>query len=163
MKNLIFCLALFIMLMTSCTSHRNGLVKKNFTQFGIKAPEKWLEKSFRGADLFYEHHSQQATIFVNAECEKYSDSPLDVLTSQLLVGLSDIKFIKQEKKNIADREAIISEISAKVDGVERFIKTMVLRKNRCVYDAVFNSSPASAYLAADFDKLVASFWAEADL
>jgi len=160
MKNLIFCL---VLLLVSCTSVRNGYVKKNHTQFGVTAPARWLEKSFRGADLFYEHDSKQASIFVSAECDKFSDSPLEVLTGQLLVGLSNIKYLKQEHINLTGREAIISEISAHVDGVERFIKTMVLRKNRCVYDAVFNSAPASSYLAADFDQLVKSFWAEAEL
>ncbi len=160
MKNLIFCL---VLLLVSCTSGPKGHVKKSHTQFGVSPPAGWLEKSFRGADLFYEHNSKHASIFVSAECDKLSDSPLEVLTSQLLVGLSDINYLKQEIINIADREAVISEITAKVDGVERFLKTMVLRKNRCVYDAVFNSAPTSSYLAADFDKLVKSFWAEAEL
>ena len=153
----------FALLLMSCTSVLNGQVKKRHTQFGLSAPHGWSQKTFRGADLFYEHQSTQATIFVSAECDKLSDSPLEVLTSQLLVGLSNINFIKQERLYIADREALVSEISARVDGVERFIKTMVLRKNRCVFDAVFNSAPASSYLATDFDKFIKSFWAEAEL
>ena len=96
MKNLILCLAL---LLVSCTSIRNGQVKKRYTQFRTSAPSGWLQKSFKGADLFYQHQSRQATIFLNAECDKLSDTMLEVLTSQLLVGLSNINYIKQEHKN----------------------------------------------------------------
>jgi hypothetical protein len=154
---------LVIISLSSCTSIHHGQVKKRYTQFGVTAPAGWNQKSFRGADLFYEHHSKRGAIFINAECGKVSDVPLEVLTSQLLVGFSDIKFLNQRLISIASREALISEISAKVDGVTRLLKTMVLRKNRCVYDAVFNSAPDSFDLATDFDQLVQSFWAEAEL
>jgi len=147
----------------SCQSLKHGQVNKRHTQFGINAPQGWLEKSFRGADLFYEHESKKAAIFVNAECDRVSDSPLEVLTNQLLVGLNNINHIKQERFNLADREALVSEITAYADGVKRYIKIMVLKKNRCVYDAVFNSAPEQAHLAAGFDELVKSFWAEAEL
>lgn len=113
--------------------------------------------------MFFEHESGRATIVINAECEKFSDSPLVALTSQLLVDLSDIKYISQEPFIIAAREGLVSEISAKIDGVERYLKIMVLRKNRCVYDAIFNAAPSSSALAADFDHLMTSFWAEAEL
>ena len=156
----LLCLALFAM---SCTSVHHGQVKKPYTHFGVSAPKGWLEKHFQGADLFFEHESRQASIFVNAECDKLSDSPLEVLTSQILVGLNNINYIKQERLNLADREALVSEIKAHVDGVQRYLKIMVLRKNRCVYDAVFNSAPEAANLSADFDELIKSFWAEAEL
>jgi hypothetical protein len=140
-----------------------GQVKKRYTHFGVDIPLGWQQKSFRGADLFFEHQSRQATIFINAECDKFSDSPLSVLTSQLLVGLSTIKYLKEEVISLSDREALLSELNASVDGVERFLKIMVMRKNRCVFDAVFNASPDQKYLSNDFDHFIKSFWAEASL
>jgi len=147
----------------SCTSTLKNQVKKNHTHYGLKAPSHWLQKSFKGADLFYEHQSQLADIYVNAECDKFSDSDLEVLTSQLLVGLSNINYVKQERIPIAAREALVSEVTARVDGVDRFLKTMVFRKNRCIYDMVFSSALSASYLAADFDIFIKNFWAEADL
>lgn len=157
-------LLLFVLLTNACTSLKNSQVQKRYTQFGISLPLlHWQRKAFKGTDFFFEHESGQATIFINAECDKFSDTPLTALTSQLLVDLSDIKYIKQERLELASREALISELTLKVDGVKRYLKIMVMRKNRCVYDAVFNAAPDSASLATDFDHLLKTFWAEAEL
>lgn len=141
-----------------------SLVKKRYASYGMTPPsEDWIQKSFRGADLFFQHRHHNASIFFSTQCEKFSDSPLEALTAQLLVGLSNIEIVKQEHITIAEREALISEITTKIDGVERFLKIMVLRKNRCVFDGVFNSNLEAKTLANDFDAMVAHFWAEAEL
>lgn len=109
------------------------------------------------------HTSKNATIFFSSQCERFSDSPLEALRAQLLNGLSDIHFLSEKRETVADREALISELLGKIDGVERFLKIMVIRKNRCVFDGVFSSPPEEKDLANEFDRLAQSFWAEASL
>jgi accessory colonization factor AcfC len=159
----IFLILLFGLIGSGCVTSPN-LVKKRYASYGISPPsEDWHQESFRDADLFFKHKERNATIFFSTQCEKFSDSPLEALTAQILVGLSDIEIKKQERLVLAERDAMITELTAKVDGVTRFLKIMVLRKNRCVFDGVFSSALKSSDLAVDFDNMIAQFWAEAEL
>jgi hypothetical protein len=139
-------------------------VKKLHAHFGVTMlPSSWQKKSFRGADLFFEHIGRDADIYVSSQCENFSDSPLDAMTAQMLVGMGKYEIISQKTLALADREALISEVAVKIDGVPRYLKIMVLRKNRCAFDAVFSARIDRKSLVKDFDDMVASFWAEADL
>ncbi len=159
----IFLILLFSLIGSGCTTSPN-LVKKRYARYGISPPsEDWQQKSFRGADLFFEHKDRQASIFFSTQCEQFSDSPLEALTAQMLIGFADIQITKQERSSLADRDVMVTELTAKIDGVSRFLKIMVLRKNRCVFDGVFNSAPQASVLSSDFDAMVATFWAEAEL
>lgn len=156
-------IVLLALLAIGCVTSAS-LVKKRYARYGMTPPSQdWIQKSFRGADLFFQHRHQNASIFFSTQCEKFSDSPLEALTAQLLVGFNAIEIEKQERITIAEREALISEITTKIDGVERFLKILVLRKNRCVFDGIFNSSVEAKGLASDFDAMIAHFWAEAEL
>src|SRR5690606_4256610 len=104
-----------------------------------------------------------AAIFLSSQCEKFSDSPLAALTSQMLVGMGDYQVVSQKPLALGGREALVSEVNTKLDGVYRYLKIMVLRKNRCVFDAVLSAKDYSSQLVKDFDNLIASFWAEVDL
>ncbi|MCA9507423.1 MAG: hypothetical protein KC505_03255 [Myxococcales bacterium] len=154
---------IFIILSAGCLP-KPGLVKKGRASFGVTPPgNEWVQKSFRGAQLFFKHKHQNASIFFNAQCENLSDSPLEALTAQLLIGFSDVHYQKQENIKISDREGLLSILTAKIDGVPRYLEIIILRKNRCVFDAVFNSSPESKDLVKDFSSMMINFWAEAQL
>lgn len=158
--------ALIIFIFSSCTSVKitDTTVAKRYTKYGIaKLSDAWIQKSFRNTDLFFVHRTMDATIYINAQCEKLSDSTLEAFTSQMLVGMGKFDILSQQRLMVKDREALISEIAANLDGVNRFLKIMVLRKNRCVFDAVLSSRQSSPELMKDFDDMVGSFWAEADL
>src|ERR1700688_5250678 len=121
----------------SNASYKTGRVEKRYTKFGIDLPgDDWKPGRFRGADLFFEHKSHRATIFINSQCKDVSDSPLEALTAQLLVGLTNIEIAEQQSMALGERQGLVSNINAKIDGIERFFRVLVLRKNRCVYDAV---------------------------
>lgn len=144
------------------TSSFPGLVvSKRHARFGIEKPlAGWHKKSFRGADLYLEHESKNASVFFNAQCEKISDSPLEALVAQLLVDMGKYEVISEKRLMLDNREALITEVNINLDGVKRYTKMMVYRKGPCVFDGVFNA-PVHNELAADFDSFVQSFWAEA--
>lgn len=163
---LILMMAGIVLLTVGCTGTvvKGGIVKKPHAQFGVAMlPPSWQQKPFRGADLFFEHVNRDATIFVNSECDKVSDSPLEALASQMLVGMGKYEIISQQRLTLNEREALISEVDVELDGVHRYLKIMVLRKNRCVFDAVLSARSYSSELVKDFDDMIATFWAEADL
>ncbi len=141
-----------------------GSFKNRYAEYGVIIPSKtWTERKFRGAEIFLEHSPTKSFIFLNSQCEKVSDSPLEALTSQLLVGFTDIKIISQKSRDIAERGALITELEARVDGVKRYFQIAVLRKNRCVFDAILTSDQKHDAVVHDFDQIISSFWAKADL
>jgi hypothetical protein len=156
-----------ILLLGNCTGAMRGkvnVVKKRHAQFGIASlPKTWQLKRFRNADLFFEHVNKNAAIFLNSQCERFSDSPLEALTAQMLVGMGKYKIISQKRLSISGREALISEVNVKLDGINQYVKIMVLRKNKCVFDAVLSTKHYFRDLVDDFDGMLSSFWAEAAL
>lgn len=146
------------------TNAKNNVVKKSSAVFGVDPlPDTWRKKSFRGADLFFEHENRPATIFLHAECERVSDSPPEALLSQMLVGMGKYEIVLQKRMDLGEREALIAEVNVNLDGVFQFLKVMIVRKNRCVFDAVLNAKQRSDEVIKDFDRMVMSFWAEAPL
>ena len=160
-------LVIILIVMSGCkhvTKVNGGHVQKRYTEFSIELPnENWLAQPYDGTDLFFEHKHKPASIFVSSQCEKISDSPLVALSAQLLVGFSDIQIVSQKNISLNEREALISEVLAKLDGVARYLKIMVFKKNRCVYDIVLNQKAFDEETNEDFDKLIQSFTARADL
>jgi|SRR5580700_1584683 hypothetical protein len=166
MKKKFFALLLIFILQLACAASRQshlGQMHKAHANFGVEPPLGWVERPFLDADIYFENKEKGASIFVNAQCEKASDSPNNALTAQLLIGLTEIKYLKQEKITVAGREALITEIEAKLDGVKRYLKVMVFRKNRCVFDAVLSMPKDDKEAKADFDGMVRSLWAESEL
>lgn len=158
-----FCAFIFIAC-TSGVSSKANVVKKRYAQYGVGLlPEHWVRKSFRDADLFFQHNVDDAMIFLNSQCERLSDSPLEALTSQMLGGMGKYDVTSEQRIPLSDREALLSEVNVKLDGVDRFLKIMVLRKNRCVFDAVLSSRVRRDDLIKDFDAMIQSFYAEAEL
>lgn len=155
--------ALFLLCGCSSTHVRGTVVTKKFASYGVEPlPPSWQKQNFRGAELFFAH-PDGAYIFINSQCDRVSDSPLEALTSQMLVDMGKYEIVSQARVDLGGREALVSEVSLSLDGVRRYVKIMVLRKNRCVFDAVFNSREFSPELVKDFDVMVSSFWAEAEL
>ena len=162
-----FCAWLLLMFfMTACVSVKttDNSVAKKYTKYGVGIlPGTWKKENFRNVDLFYRHANSDATIYVSAQCEKISDSPLEAFTSQMLVGMGKYEIKSQDRIVLRDREALISKVEVDVDGVTRDLEIVVLRKNRCVYDAVLSARQVSPEISKDFGDMVNGFWAEAEL
>ena len=157
---------LFLLSLSCTTTKQNGafVVDKRHAQFRVGVlPDTWEQKSFRNTDLFFEHTSKDASIYLSVQCEQFSDSPLEALMAQMLVELGRYEVLSQQRITLAKREALVTEVKVNLDGVDRFVKIMVLRKNRCLFDAVLSSRTQSDELVRDFDTMVNTFNAEADL
>lgn len=155
-----------ILFLPSCHNVKviNGKVYKKYTNYGIELPnDNWIKKPFTKTDLFFEHKTKTAEIYLNAECEHVSDSPLSALTAQLLVGFTNIQYLSRETIPIAERNALVTKVFANIDGVKRLLKIAVLRKNKCVYDAVLSMAHEDNEKEKDFDMLLKSLWAAATL
>ena len=101
-----------------------------------------------------------AVIQVNASCDPSLDIPLDALTNHLLAGFTDRGDDEQrELVPFAGREAQRTHVTARLDGVERELLLLVLKKDDCVYDFALVAPPGQVFTdaRAEFEPFVGEF------
>jgi hypothetical protein len=101
----------------------------------------WREVRLETANAAWYNDALQASLLVNSHCEGVADAPLEGLTNDLLMGMTEREVLSQEKKPWSRREALETVATAKLDGVPRKLALFVLKKDGCVYDIVLDSSP----------------------
>jgi len=98
-------------------------------------PRAWRPIEATGALLAFRDDAGPATIAIGGRCGKDGDDvPLEALTHHLFLDFTDRVVENQVKVDLDGREALQTEIRAKLDGVERRLTVFVMKKNGCVYD-----------------------------
>ncbi len=106
------------------------------------APSTWTALHVSDAALAYEDPSSGGTIGVNGRCDKDGeDVPLKALTQHLFIQFTERDIHSQEVVPFDGREAMRSDVTAKLDGVPRRLVVWVLKKDKCVYDLMFLAPP----------------------
>jgi hypothetical protein len=102
-------------------------------------------------------------ISVNGRCGKDSDDvPLAALTNHLFLYFTERQILRQDTLPLDSREALRTELSAKLDGVPRRFVVYVLKKDGCVYDFILVAAPSVAPGSiGEFDQFVSGFSANA--
>ncbi|MBH1989148.1 MAG: hypothetical protein I8H75_02010 [Myxococcaceae bacterium] len=112
----------------------------------------WKPVNIKGAQQAWIVPGEGSSLLVDVHCNPRDlNVPLIGLTGQLLIGMTDQILISQTKIPYQEREALLSTYEVKVDGIPQKIRTLVLKKNQCIYDLVL-SAPIS-----DFDRRVCDF------
>jgi hypothetical protein len=107
------------------------------TTFRVGAiPQTWTPLEVEGDDALAIRDPATGTVItVSATCGRDSDDvPLEALTQHLFIQFTERQIASQEKFQLDGREALKTELTAKLDGVKRRFRVVVLKKNRCVYD-----------------------------
>lgn len=151
MRFLIFTLFLSI----SCSQHR--LIKPIQTL----GPE-WIPVQIKGAEQAWIIPQEGSSMLIDSHCKsKDQDIPLNALTAQLLIGMTNQTLIAQKPVSFQDREALVSTFLLKVDGALQKMHILVLKKEGCVFDVVL-STPESTFekRLPDFEKIQQLFTLE---
>ncbi|MEO0323306.1 MAG: hypothetical protein AAF447_10145 [Myxococcota bacterium] len=115
----------------------------------------------RGAgdnDLAWREPALGAVLQTNARCAPELDIPLEALTAHLLIGWTERTAREETRVPFDGREALRTELRAKLDGVERGLVFVVLKKDGCVYDFALAAPPGRlAEARGAFDAVLASF------
>lgn len=113
------------------------------------------------ADLAFENPESGAIISLNSICRKYSPSSLEVLTNNLVRGISNREIQKRDEIEIAGAPALDTQFSGLVDGVPLNIRTVVMVRNSCSYDFIYVTVPEKELKnGSAFDSFLASFRTE---
>jgi len=120
-------------------------------------PSGYRELEVEGTLLAFRNDADSATLALSGRCGLDGDDvPLTALTHHLFLQFTDRELISQRTLELDGREALRSELSAKLDGVPKRFVIYVLKKNGCVYDFV-HIAPPSAPPSDTFDQLVRTF------
>ncbi len=122
-------------------------------------PASWRAIDVTGSLLAFRDDSDHATIAVNGRCGKDGDDvPLQALTHHLFLQFTDREVKGQQVVPMDGREAMRTEMVAKLDGVPKYFTVFVLKKDGCVYDFLHiadSEGPVSGQ--AEFERFVHGF------
>ena len=120
-------------------------------------PESWRKLEVDGTLLAFRDDADAATIALSGRCGLDGDDvPLTALTHHLFLQFTDRELASQKTVELDGREALRSELSAKLDGVPKHFVIYVLKKDGCVYDFM-HIAPPSAPPNASFEQMVRTF------
>jgi hypothetical protein len=107
-------------------------------------PEAWRRLDASDALLAFRDDGTPATILINGRCGKDGDDvPLPALTHHLFLQFTHRTITDEKRLELDGREAMYTELTARLDGVEKLFSVFVLKKNGCVYDFVHIARPSS--------------------
>lgn len=106
--------------------------------FRVKGvPPGWHSEGLEGTLLAFRDDGTQASVAVSGRCGKDGDDvPLESLTHHLFLQFTERTVESQTRVQLDGREALHTELLARLDGVEKRFSVFVLKKNGCVYDFV---------------------------
>ena len=143
----------------SVNGYKDGVVLTHGGSFRVgQLASYWRERPINYRAVFFQNQNDASTITIDSWC-KYAvdDSELDVLALQINRRLSDFKLIKQHFLPLAGREAIYSEVSGKMDGVQVYMSSYILKMNECVFDFIYVGYQADSPSHDDFNQMVRQF------
>ncbi|MBK6518011.1 MAG: hypothetical protein IPM79_38150 [Polyangiaceae bacterium] len=130
--------------LAGCASQFDGSVYRGdgFAFRVSPAPAAWRPMAATGAALAYADTASGGQILVNARCDRDAeDTPLRSLTQHLFIRFTERVTHSESVVPFDGREAMRTDITAKLDGVNRRFLVWVMKKDRCVYDLLYFSSP----------------------
>jgi hypothetical protein len=106
------------------------------------APASWERLDVSHAALAYRDRGSDATIALNGRCgSDGEDVPLASLTQHLFLSFTEREVIREEVVPFDGREAMHTEVNAKLDGVPKRFDVWVMKKDGCVYDLIYIARP----------------------
>ena len=143
-------------------SLRDGVVSTPDTRYRVgPVPADWHQVNLKDSDFSWVTSPPAYAFWVNSTCKEYQDVPLVALNRQLLIGFTDVHKVEQRMQMLDWREALFSHYRAKMDGVERELDLVVLKKDGCIYDFAY-VAPMGDYAVrhGEFQALVGGFATE---
>jgi hypothetical protein len=105
-------------------------------------PEQWHRIEVSEARLAFRDDQTGALVAVGGRCDRDGDDvPLEALTQHLFLQFTDRTILDQTLLSLDGREALRTELTAKLDGVPRGFVVVVLKKDGCVYDFMLIAPP----------------------
>lgn len=139
--------------------YRHGDVK--FRVGPVPADWRQLDDELGRSDLAafaFRAENAGATIGAAGRCNRDGDDiPLKSLTQHLHLGFTNREIQSETPQTLDGRDALRTQMSASLDGVQKHLTFVVLKKDGCVYDFWRIADQAPTHGTEDFDRFVAGF------
>ncbi len=120
-------------------------------------PAGWRQLEARHALLAFRDDATSATIGIGGRCGKDGDDvPLEALTHHLFIHFTERDVESQERLSLDGRDALRTQMLAKLDGVPKRFTVYVLKKDGCVYD-LLHIADTTGGGQSQFDSFAAGF------
>lgn len=122
-------------------------------------PTSWVRQDIDGGDLAYRNTQFDGTMTVDSTCnEKKKNYSLKALSESLLIGIKGKEALEREEITVDGQPALKTIYIGSLDNVPIKIATVVLRKNICIYDFTYASSPEHFDIGiVDFNNFISQF------
>lgn len=105
-------------------------------------PPGWRVVHQESAAIGFYNPDVGGVIEANASCRDDAEAtPLEALTRLLLIGYTDRDIKAQEKVPLDQREALRTQVDAKLDGVPMSLELLVMKRNGCIFDLSYAAPP----------------------
>lgn len=150
--------SLFLLLCGCRGALAGGVYTRGPLSYRVAEPQgAWRPVVFEDNDLAWLSTAGHV-LAINATCSGHEDPQLEVLTNHLVFGFTERQWLKRERFQLDGREALRSQVKARLDGVPVSLELVVLKKNGCVHDFTYVSPEGrEAEHKASFERLVANF------
>lgn len=148
---------LILAVLIGCGSQHKPLAKGKPSaregRYSTGSPGKgWAKVGPGGADRAWFNKDTGATIYFDSNCKaRFEDKPLSDLITHLTFGMANGEPLRDEPLTLGGRSALLRVYNGEIDGVAVQIGAVVIKKNSCIYDGLYITSPAA------FDAEMASF------
>jgi hypothetical protein len=156
------CIAATLSGACASSAFSNGVFRRGDVAFAVgPVPEHWrlLDETTADADLAafaFRDDLARVTIGAAGRCGRDGDDvPLRSLTQHLTIGFTDRVLESEAPLMLDGRAALRTEMTAKLDGVAKFLAFVVVKKDTCVYD--FWRIADAQTDTSDFDRFVGGF------
>jgi hypothetical protein len=122
-------------------------------------PPTWRVVHQESAAIGFYSSDVGGVIEANASCRDDAEAtPLESLTRLLLIGYTERNIRSQEKVPLDQREALRTQVDAKLDGVPVTMELLVMKRNGCIFDLSYAAPPERfARGMGDFSRFVDGF------
>ena len=128
-------------------------------RFRLREPSSPWERAHVSDEADLAWVDGDRVLHASGSCDPRLDIPLQALTNHLLIGFTERDIESETLREFNGREALVTRVSAKLDGVPREMELVVLKKNECVYDFSLVAPPGSRFDSAlpAFEAMLQSF------
>jgi hypothetical protein len=110
------------------------------------------------ADRAWKSRSSGNSISFHSSCHDPADPALETVLREMLNELQDLRTLRTQTVTFNAREAIDSEVEGRLDGIPTRIRSIVFKKNNCLYTISHIGLPASFEGDRErFDEFLAGF------
>jgi hypothetical protein len=113
------------------------------------------------SDIAFQSKKTASIISINSACKSTTNSAtirdLKELTRELLLGISEVRDRVEKTFTLGDTPALQTTLKGKMENEEMMLETVVLKRNKCIYDLMCVTRPERFKLnEAEFSDFVSS-------